>query len=398
MSTVSLNRRCTSAVIISERLSRHQTLGAMASLYKRSNGYYYLAFFDATRRPKRKQVALKTTKKRRAERLRVRLEDEHARGDYDPWTDADFSGAGREETNSLEQLSDAVAAFLASRSHLSPYTVERYRSVLHNLTGVVEGQRLVCDIRASDLLRYLDATEANVVTRRSYARAMRAFFNWLIAREVVKSNPVDDLGLERAPSKHPRFLSPEDVESICRAIDASDARPKVTPGTSRWLLPIVRANVYLGLRAGELVNVRWEHVDLDGRSLLVANTDAFTTKGGRERVLPLAAAPLKVISELERRSEWVFPNYGGTRLHRLYLSRRFKHFARRAGLSEAINFHATRHTAASWLAQQGASVEAIRRYMGHSSIAVTQKYMHLSPDGFAAQIERALDGISAGGQ
>ncbi len=97
-----------------------------------------------------------------------------------------------------------------------------------------------------------------------------------------------------------------------------------------------------------------------------------------------------MLEELERRCEYVFPNYGGTKLHKEYLSRRFKHFARLTGLPEFINFHSTRHTCASWLAQQGCSIEAIRRYMGHSSITVTQKYMHLSPDGFAEQIERAF--------
>lgn len=69
-------------------------------------------------------------------------------------------------------------------------------------------------------------------------------------------------------------------------------------------------------------------------------------------------------------------------------------FARRVGLSEAMNFHATRHTAASWLAQEGTSVEAIRRYMGPSTIAVTRRYMHLSPDGFAAQVECVFAALS----
>ncbi|MFQ5572014.1 MAG: tyrosine-type recombinase/integrase [Rhodothermales bacterium] len=45
--------------------------------------------------------------------------------------------------------------------------------------------------------------------------------------------------------------------------------------------------VYTGLRAGELVNLRWEHIDLDNQSLLVRNTDDFKTKTRRERIVPL---------------------------------------------------------------------------------------------------------------
>jgi integrase len=219
---------------------------------------------------------------------------------------------------------------------------------------------------------------------------MRTYFRWLEARDIIGGDPTAELRLKRAPDKHPRFLEPSDVVAICRAIIENEQRSKVAPGTSSWLLPIVRANVYLGLRAGEVVNLRWADVDLDAKRLTVANTADFTTKAGKERTIPIASPALEVLRTIERRAEWVFPNHGGTQLHRLYLSRRFKHFARRAKLPEAINFHATRHTAASWLAQQGASVEAIRRFMGHSSISVTQRYMHLSPDGFAGQIERAF--------
>ena len=59
-------------------------------------------------------------------------------------------------------------------------------------------------------------------------------------------------------------------------------------------------------------------------------------------------------------------------------------------LPETVNFHTTRHTCASWLAQNGCGVEAIRLYLGHSSVRVTERYMHLSPDGFASQIKAAF--------
>ena len=170
-----------------------------------------------------------------------------------------------------------------------------------------------------------------------------------------------DLRLERAPDKHPRFLEPSDVEALCRAIVKNEQRPKVTLGTSGWLLPIVRANVYLGLRAGEVVNLRWADVDLDAKRLTVANTDTFTTKAGKERTVPSRARPRRVAEDGTTFRVGV-PNYGGTQLHRLYLSRRFKHFAKLQATGRD-DLHATRHTAASWLLNR-ASVEAIRRFMG----------------------------------
>ena len=98
-----------------------------------------------------------------------------------------------------------------------------------------------------------------------------------------------------------------------------------------------------------------------------------------------------MLSGLERRCEYVFPNYGGDKLHPQYLSRRFKHYARKTGLPEHVSFHTTRHTALSWLAMKGASTEAVRLYAGHSSVSVTEKYMHLSPSAYHDQVTQAFD-------
>lgn len=372
----------------------------MSSLFQRANGVYYVSFHDSTKRPARKYVSTGMRVKRDAERVQKRLDRAWLQGKFDPWTDDPRTFEPRKPrgngTDALDlgALGTAVAAFLRSRENLSPYTQERYRSVLERLRDHLGSTASPASIGASELQAFLDTTSTKPVTQHSYRRAMRTFFRWLEEQGAVGADPTVKLRLERAPDKHPRFLSPEDVEAICRAIEAQEKRPKVTPGTSKWLLPIVRANVYLGLRAGELVNLRWSDLDFDARRLTVVNRENFTTKAGKERTIPIATPAYEVLSQLEQRAPWVFPNHGGTQLHRLYLSRRFKHFARLAKLPDEINFHATRHTAASWLAQQGASVEAIRRFMGHSSIAVTQRYMHLSPDGFANQIEKAFSGVA----
>jgi hypothetical protein len=91
----------------------------MASRYKR-DGWYYLAFFESGRQPQRRQVALKTRSIREAEREKVRLEDEYGAGRYDPW-----NLHARWSAVDLGTREGAGAAFLASRSHLSLYTVWR---------------------------------------------------------------------------------------------------------------------------------------------------------------------------------------------------------------------------------------------------------------------------------
>ncbi len=375
----------------------------MASLFQRTNGIYYVAFHDATRTPTRKYVSTRTTRKKEAERVWRRIESAAMCGQFDPWRGDDFRKIALPKTGAQPVLSpvtsvpnsvtvgEGVASFLRSRANLSPYTRERYRSICERFAAFVGPSTPVSLVSGSDVQRFIQSTDTKAITRLNYRKALSTLFGWLMEGGSVANDPTKSVRLERVPEKYPRFLSAPDVESICAAIVAQQDKPHVESGTGLWLLPIVRANVYLGLRAGEVVNALWEDVDFERRTLTVRNTDDFTTKAGKERTLPLCDAVLDVLKSIDPSGRYIFPNYGGTQLHRLYLSRAFKHFVRLAALPEYINFHTTRHTSASWLAQSGCSVEAIRRYMGHSSITVTQRYMHLSEDTMASQISRAFD-------
>ena len=362
----------------------------MSTLFKKPSGTYYAAFYCAERRPTRKQVSLRTKTKRTAEVLQRRLDDAWTLGEYDPWVEPDWTRRAQEGP-SLELLDGAKAAFLTSRAHRSPYTLAKYDTVLGGLVAWLGPSYPSGAVTAADVGAYLYGRDRKAVTRKSYASALSAFFNWLARKGVCRVNPVAEVRLERVVEKHPRYLSAGDVEALCAVIASDGAQPRKGGGSGLWLLPVVRANVYLGLRAGELVHVRWEDVDLVARTLRVANTDAFTTKAGRERTLPLCRPVVDVLSGLERRAEWVFPNASAGQLHRKYLSRAFKRYARAAGLPDHVCFHTTRHTCASWLAERGAPVEAIRAYLGHSSVRVTERYMHLSPASLAAQVSAAFD-------
>ncbi len=106
--------------------------------------------------------------------------------------------------------------------------------------------------------------------------------------------------------------------------------------------------------------------------------------------MPACSHVLKVFERLDRTSGFVFPSFNGNQLHRQYLSRRFKHFVRKAGLDERFNFHSLRHTAITWLISNGASLEAARIYAGHSSVRVTEVYGHLPEKEYGNQIELAF--------
>ena len=121
----------------------------------------------------------------------------------------------------------------------------------------------------------------------------------------------------------------------------------------------------------------------------------FVTKGGDERALPLTGDTESILKRknAERTNEqddYVFKGVRGNRLHGPFVSRRFKRYVRLAKLPENINFHALRHTFASWLVQRGVALPIVQVVLGHSSINVTQRYAHLAPDVVEAAIKSAM--------
>ena len=358
----------------------------MASLVKQ-HGLYYLQFFSKNRRPQRKRVALKTKTKRVAQQVARKLEDEYALGTFDPWLEDIVA----EEKIVINTLSDGIRHFLDAKKHLRPKSVANYGNVLDLFGRFLGFDFPPNSIKKSHITGFLDSTKTNSVSRKTYHRHLGCFFRWLYHQEYIKSDPTKKVKLERVPSKFEKFLTNDELDHLIATIQDS--------GNTQWLIPVVRATAKLGLRRGEVCALRWKAVDLDNKTVKVENTEDFTTKTGRERIVPLSKEAWNVLNQLWLSREdtdpenHVFVHSEGP-ITGDYLSRRFREYRRKAGLPENINFHSLRHTAASHLVMGGASIEAVRRFLGHSSIQVTQKYAHLAKNVYFEQVTNAFDDFS----
>ncbi len=189
-------------------------------------------------------------------------------------------------------------------------------------------------------------------------------------------------GLPRRPEVEMHFLTAVEVEDLAEAIDPRCAT-------------LVRLGAYTGLRPGEILGLKVKRLNLVRGSARVA--EALTEVNGRltwgtpktyeRRTVRL---PRFLAEELgaylaDRPNDpeallFTAPRGGPIREHKL-MERYFKPAALRVGLPAALRMHDLRHTAASLLIREGASIKALQKQLGHKDAVQTlNRYGHLYPD------------------
>ncbi len=274
----------------------------MAGLHKdKRSGIYTVQFHDADRTPRRKQVSTRTREVRSARRLYRLWESAYAEARYDPWVDAPpvpgEAPTGARKPGSVS-LGDARREFLESRSHRALNTRLNYERVTGWFVDSVGKGRPVRSVRAADVQAWIDTLDVRAVTKANYVRHLRAFFRYCMTVNKADADPTEEVGLERVPRQFPKALRPEEVEAV-----AAYAEAHCRDGERRsaaWAAPFIRLGAETAMRRNELLHLRWGHVDLERGVLTVACTDAFTSKSGAERRVPLSDRAASVLGRLRR--------------------------------------------------------------------------------------------------
>ena len=160
---------------------------------------------------------------------------------------------------------------------------------------------------------------------------------------------------------------------------------------------MIRLGAEAGLRRGEIAAFQLGDVDFERRTLTVRRTAWFdghmvlhvdSPKSGRERVVDMTRSLTEALRAVEpTRGSYMFPRRAGGPMTPKQQGALLHRACERAGLRR-IGWHALRHTFCSQLAMSGADAKTIQEYAGHATLAVTLRYMHLSPGHKREAIER----------
>jgi len=249
------------------------------------------------------------------------------------------------------------------------------------------GDRTLADCTPALIAECRDALAGTVSERRKTALSPATVNRYLAALSHaftvamkewgwVEANPLVKVTKPKEPRGRVRFLDDDERERLLQACRES---------ASRDLYSAVMLALSTGARQQEILGLRWPQVDLSRRVATL-----HETKNGERRVLPLAGPALDLLRERSKvrrlDTDLVFP--GRTRVPKpVDLRSPFETALKRARI-EDFRWHDLRHSTASYLAMNGASLAEIAEVLGHKTLAMVKRYAHLSEAHTAGVVER----------
>jgi len=292
----------------------------------------------------------------------------------------------------LRSAADEFLRYCTVERQLSEHTWQAYACDLADLRRWLPGGVLISEITTDTLKAYLEylVAERKLATasiRRRFA-CLRGFFGRL-SELGLAADPFGSWRLKLPRRKRlPRALARDEISTLLSKLQVSSS---CAFGREATLCVAVRLMVSTGVRVGELCKLRVDDVAPDGASLRVLG------KGSRDRIAyiadPAFRAQLRQLVEFRRRAAGgaapLFVNRRGMKMKPQSIRTKLHRVARGAGLTRRITPHMLRHTAATLLIETGVDIRIVQRLLGHSSIATTEIYTHVSDEALRTTLERA---------
>jgi integrase/recombinase XerC len=295
-------------------------------------------------------------------------------------------------------LTLAVSGFgryLTGERARSEHTVRAYLSDVGRLLAfaATEGVTDLGGLELGTLRRWLGAQSESGVSRSTLARrsaTARSFTAWALREELIDADPALRLKAPKKESSLPGVLQQQQLVRLLAGL--KDAAQDGSPMPLRDLA-IVELLYATGIRVGELAGLDVDDLDPDRRTLRVLG------KGNKERTVPYGLPAALAVDDWLRRGRGKLVSAGsgpalflgarGGRVDQRQVRSVVKGLFEALGDTAATGPHALRHSAATHLLDGGADLRAVQEILGHSSLATTQIYTHVSVDRLRSSYQQA---------
>lgn len=238
-------------------------------------------------------------------------------------------------------------------------------------------QKLLKSLKTKHFCAYRDE-RLEVISKASLQRQLNPLRNmfevamneWCLP---IPENPLDKVKLKAIDNRRERRLKDGELERILEA-----ARTRRNP----YIVPIIIFAISTSMRRGEILSLRWTHVDWKRRSVTLK-----TSKNGYSRTVPLTPQAYEILASLERDQEVVFPTTANA------VRLMWQRITKDAGV-EDLHFHDLRHEAISRLFELGLTVPEVASISGHRDGRMLLRYAHACNEMVKSKLSQSITNLA----
>ncbi|MCX6150170.1 MAG: tyrosine-type recombinase/integrase [Ignavibacteriales bacterium] len=251
---------------------------------------------------------------------------------------------------------------------------QNYKAIVKISFALLEkgiGNIPITQISVRQLEKYFaDTYQRTKQGARTYYIALRSAFNKAISWNYISENPISKIKLPKIPKNNPLFINEVELNLIIGKED------------NPQLKDVYSFAFHTGMRLAEITNLKWNQIDLVERIIKVTNTADFTTKGKKERIIPINERMFLMLTNrlpkiMDINKDVYLFNRNGIKYNDEFISKQFKKAVRKINIDSKFHFHSLRHSFASNLIMKGIPIYTVMELLGHSDIKTTQIYSHL---------------------
>ncbi|MNZ11413.1 Tyrosine recombinase XerD [compost metagenome] len=276
-------------------------------------------------------------------------------------------------------IDSAITAFLDQYKGRDRSIIQRLGWWAEHLQGKPVGKVTRQHIKSA--LDVLTKGKKSPATLNRYKAAISSLFEWFNEQYNTKHNPAREVRQKAENNGRTRFLSDDELSRLLKAASVS-----------RWerLHLLIHMAIATGARRSELINLKWSDLDFQSRTAHLPRT-----KNGAQRVLTLTVAVIQELMPFRQVGDvYLFPHTAALHGPFEHFDHHWKACRKEADITD-FHFHDLRHTCASLLAKNGATLLEIANHLGHKTLTMVMRYAHLCVEHKAALTERVFGDIAS---
>lgn len=274
---------------------------------------------------------------------------------------------------------DNFLQYIRLEKNLSPHTVVAYGCDLEQWEQFLTSGKEELDVKSVSVgdirvwMLHLSKQGDSARTMRRKVQAVRSFYKWLMRQGIVSDSPAASVELARIPKRLPQLVRTQSMDEL---LDQELEEDDFTQVRNRLIVMMLYET---GMRRAELLSLLDRNVDATKGELKVHG------KRDKDRIIPFGTELAQAIDsyrtlrdEKVKGCEHFFVRDNGKPLYPMLVYRVVNKALQEVGVTSKRSPHVLRHSFATAMLNDGASINSVKELLGHESLATTQIYTHVT--------------------